>query len=173
MHVLIEAMKLVQKTNVHISLTIVGDGVEQDRLLGMIRSLNLEDRVRLSGKLPPDQVAAQLAVADAFVFASEREGRPNAVIEAMAAGLPVIASRIPGITDLIEDGSSGLLFDAGDANKLATHIAMIAEDAELRLRVGNAAHRAIVDRGLNWESTARRYVELYAAVVHETGQRAA
>jgi glycosyltransferase involved in cell wall biosynthesis len=107
------------------------------------------------------------------VFASEREGRPNAVIEAMAAGLPVIASRIPGITDLIEDGSSGLLFDAGDANKLATHIAMIAEDAELRLRVGNAAHRAIVDRGLNWESTARRYVELYAAVVHETGQRAA
>ncbi|MBM4201437.1 MAG: glycosyltransferase family 4 protein, partial [Gammaproteobacteria bacterium] len=81
-------------------LTVVGEGPERQALEQQARRLGLESRVRFAGAVPPDAVTGHLAAADVFVLASHSEGRPNAVIEAMAAGLPIVATRIPGVTEL-------------------------------------------------------------------------
>src|SRR5439155_26579608 len=86
-----------------------------------------------------DDVAERLADADIFVLPSRSEALPNAVIEAMAAGLPIVASAVGGILELIDDGRTGLLAATGDARALADQIGRLMNDPALAARLGAAA----------------------------------
>ncbi len=99
-----------------LTLTIYGEGAERQNLENLIASLNLQEKVKLPGAIKNIQEA--LIKADLFIFPSRYEGFPNALCEAMAVGLPVIASNCSGNIDIIRDGIDGLLFSVGDIELL-------------------------------------------------------
>ena len=151
-----------------IALTVIGDGPEQLRLEKMVDTLELRQHVRFAGAVPPSAIADELAKAHVFVFASHSEGRPNAVLEAMAAGLPVVASDIPGVNELVQHGVTGFLYQPDSVEALAAHIQCLLEDADLRARFGRAGRDNIINRGLHWHTTAENYSRLYRSISEDT-----
>jgi glycosyltransferase involved in cell wall biosynthesis len=105
-------------------------------------------------------VAERLAGAEVFVLSSRSEGLPMSILEAMAAGLPVVASAVGGIPELVVDGETGLLVPPGDAEALADALRKLVTDPELRRRFG-AATRARVEERFSLAQTRRAHVELY------------
>lgn len=155
---LIAAMAALRESHPNIRLTVVGDGPDRAHLEAAARPLG--DAVRFAGYLSQDEVAEVLADADAFCLPSFAEGVPVSLMEAMAAGLPVIASRITGIPELIEDGASGLLIPASDTRALTRAIARLADDPDLRRRMGDAG-RAQVRAEFDVRGEARRLAALF------------
>lgn len=124
--------------------------------------LGLADRVAFLGHR--EDVAECYRAADLFAFASRREGQPNALLEAMASGLPSAVVRLPGITDdLLADGRSGLLAEPGDGDGLAQALARLSHDPELRSQLGAAARAAAGERSLAKNAAA------HLALWHELG----
>jgi len=113
-----------------------------------------------------DDIPSYLSDSDIFVLASWSEGRPMAVIEAMAAGLPVIASNIEGVNEIVQNDVTGLLFEPGDETQLAKHIANLSSDPEMRKRFGQAGRQYISDNKLLWSDTARQYEDIYCTVIN-------
>jgi glycosyltransferase involved in cell wall biosynthesis len=105
-------------------------------------------------------VASLLAEADILVRPSLLEGMPLAVLEGMAAGLPVVASRVGGTPELVRDGETGFLVEPGDPEQLADRICRLIGDAGLRAAMGRRA-REVVEQGYDWDAISRRTVEVY------------
>lgn len=145
-------------------LVIIGEGPERHRLELMARELGLEQRVHLRGKIPPELIPRELEHLDTLVLASTSEGRPNVVLEAMAAGVAVVASDIAGVKELIDDGKTGLLFERGSVRHLSAQLARLRTNPQLRRRLGEAARRFIIASGLTWAHTAAQYATLYASI---------
>lgn len=139
------------------SLTVVGAGPEGDTLKALAAELKLVERIEFTGNIPPDVVSSRLAEADILVMTSTSEGRPNAVLEAMAAGVPVVGSDIPGLRELIVPGVGGMLFPVGDHEALAACLLSLA-DRSKRCRLGDGGRQFIADHQLTWESTATQYI---------------
>jgi glycosyltransferase involved in cell wall biosynthesis len=146
-------------------LEIVGDGPEREKLTTFCQEKGIRDKVRFHGSVAPAQIPDLMGRADAFVFASFAEGRPNAVLEAMAAGLPTLAAAIPAVKELIVHGKEGLLFPPGDKEKLAEYMALLASDPAERRRLGENARSAMIALGLSWPETARQYATLYQQAI--------
>jgi glycosyltransferase involved in cell wall biosynthesis len=140
-------------------LLVVGDGPDRPRIEAEIQSLGLHDRVRLAGQR--SDVPELLAAADVFVLSSASEGMPISVLEAMAAGLPVVASRVGGVPELVIDGETGLLVAPGDAYELAEALRRLFADAGLRQRLGDAGHVRVRER-FDVALFRRAHVELYS-----------
>jgi glycosyltransferase involved in cell wall biosynthesis len=148
-----------------IILTIVGDGPEREHLIDLARILGLQRNVEFTGALAPSAIPREFARAHVFVLASYSEGRPNVILEAMAAALPVVASDIPGVNELVEHGCTGLLFRPGVIEELTQHLLVLAGDATLRDRLGRAGRSSILQRRLRWRATASQYYRLYTALM--------
>jgi glycosyltransferase involved in cell wall biosynthesis len=118
------------------TLRIVGDGPEREALEERARTLALDQWVRFEGTVP--DVAPALAEADVFVLSSRSEGMPMSVLEAMAAGLPIVATDVGGLRELVDD-ENGLLVPRGDAQRLAEALARLVADGRLRTRLGAAS----------------------------------
>jgi glycosyltransferase involved in cell wall biosynthesis len=127
-----------------IQLDFAGDGPCRASLEQRARDRGVADRVRFLGER--HDIQELLRSADFSILPSRTEAFPNSVLEAMAAGLPVIASRTGGICELIEDGVTGVLVPPGDADALSQAIARIAGDAGSALSLGDAARRSVVER---------------------------
>jgi glycosyltransferase involved in cell wall biosynthesis len=138
---------------------IVGEGPDRARLEHEIGSLGLTGRVRLAGERR--DVPELLAEADIFALASSSEGMPVSVLEAMAAGLPVVASRVGGVPEQVVDGKTGLLVDPGNVDDLAGALGRLVVDGELRCRLGAAA-RARAEKAFDLEPFRRAHLELYS-----------
>jgi len=138
----VAAVALSRRTGHDVTLTIVGsDRGTGEGLRFAIADLGLEDAVRLSPAKPQAGVRAALARADAFLLSSVSEGMSRAAIEAMAMGLPVIATDVGGMPELVSDGVDGLLVPARDPRALAEAIALLAGDPSRRKAMGLAALR--------------------------------
>ena len=157
--VLIDALAALVDDHPGLSLTLVGDGPGRAAAEARAAALKLGERVRFTGYLSQDGVAAELARADALVLPSFAEGVPIVLMEAMAANLPVISTRIAGIPELVEDGVSGFLTPPGDAESLARALAALAADPELRIRMGRAG-RARIKAEFTIETEARTLIAL-------------
>jgi glycosyltransferase involved in cell wall biosynthesis len=138
---------------------IVGDGPDRPGLEEEIQALELSDRVRLAGERR--DVPQLLAAADVFVLSSASEGLPVSVLEAMAAGLPVVASRVGGVPEQVSDGETGLLVEPGDPNELAAALHRLTADPSLRRRLGAAGH-ARAEQAFDLDPFRRAHVELYS-----------
>ena len=137
---------------------IVGDGPERARLEAEIRRLGLEGAVVLAGDR--DDVAAMLARADVFVLSSTSEGLPLSILEAMAAGLPVVASSVGGVPEAVEDGETGLLVPPRDPVRLAAALERLLVDPALRRRLGSNG-RERVRQHFGLEAFQQAHVAVY------------
>jgi len=118
---------------------LVGGGTELETLLARVEARRMQHAVAFLGHR--DDVPARLAEADIFALPSRSEAFPNAVLEAMAAGLPIVASGVGGILELVDDGRTGLLVRPGDAEALAAKLCGLMEDEALSARLGAAARK--------------------------------
>ncbi len=103
-------------------LVVVGDGEEREELQRLIGGMGLEERIRLVGAKPPTEVPRWLAASDLVVLGSRAEGHPNVLLEALASGRPVVATRVGGVSETITKEELGLLVEPEDAGALATGI---------------------------------------------------
>lgn len=145
--VLIEACGILVRRGCRFRCQIVGDGPERESLLRQVNRLNLQEWVRLEGPKTESEVRQAMQTAAVVVQPSvvakdgQMEGIPVALMEAQARAIPVIASRLSGIPELVRDGRNGLLVEPGDAEGLATGIERILSDPELYQRLGREGLR--------------------------------
>jgi glycosyltransferase involved in cell wall biosynthesis len=145
---------------------IVGEGPDRDAIQREIARLGLEDRVQLTGER--SDVPELLAAADVFVLSSTSEGLPLSVMEAMAAGLPVVASAVGGVAELVVDGETGLLVPAGDPTELTSALERVLLDRQLRRRLG-AAGRARAEDAFDVASFRSAHLEVYRRELARAG----
>ena len=177
---LVEACRILKDRGLDFRCSLAGDGPRRRALLLQVRRAGLEDCVHLLGGQTRPQVARLLADADVAVLAShptregKREGIPVALMEAMAAGLPVVSSAISGIPELVESDVTGLLVPSGDPMALAGAIERLDADPVLRERMGRAGRQRICD-DFNLETNTRQLLQLFSAtpVTERVGASAA
>jgi glycosyltransferase involved in cell wall biosynthesis len=141
---LLEAIAIARAEGVRASLTIVGDGSTRPALEARAARLGLVDEVTFAGAVGQDEIAGFYADADIFCLASFAEGVPVVLMEAMAMEIAVIATRIAGIPELVEDGVSGLVVPPGRADRLAAALRALADDPALRHAMGKAGRARVV-----------------------------
>lgn len=147
---LVEACRLLRERGISFRCHLIGDGPVRLEIMNQIHASDLEEHVVLHGGVPRKRVAEMLTSVDAAVLAShptpegKREGIPVALMEAMASGLPVVATAITGIPELVDDGVTGILVPSGDPVALADGLERLARDAELRSRMGSAGRAKVV-----------------------------
>ncbi|HEV3004226.1 MAG TPA: glycosyltransferase [Pirellulales bacterium] len=152
------------RTELH--LLLVGDGPLRSELEQLAASLTTAGRIHFAGYQPQPQRYLQLM--DVFALASRSEGMPLAVLEAWAAGVPVVASRVGGLPELIDDGLTGLMFSSGDEAGLATALERLLGDGCLAGRLARAGQqRALRDFSLN--STMANYRQIYVKALARRG----
>jgi glycogen synthase len=146
---------------------IAGDGPQVPVLRAMVEKYGLQDRVHFLGWQTPDQIKAQYAAANLFLFPSRHEGMPNAVLEAMASGLPVVATRVAGNEELVTEGETGALVPAESVEALRESLRLLLVESARRERMGHAARRR-VERSFSWTLVAEQYQRiLQQAARHE------
>lgn len=143
---------------------IVGDGHDRAELESMIVGSGLTGRVELLGVR--DDVPELLRAADVFVLATTSEAMPISILEAMAAGLPVVASAVGGVPELVVDGSTGSLVSPGDPECLGRALETLLTSAPLRQQMGIAG-RERAERLFDIAQTRRRHLELYEKLLAE------
>ncbi len=150
--------ELVPEQRDRLRLSIVGDGPLMGAVRAQVAALGLQDAVWLPGAR--DDVAALLHGFSLFTLPSLAEGTPVSMLEAMACGLPVVASRVGGIPEVVSEGVEGTLVPPRDVEALATALAAYARDPALRRRQGDAA-RAKVERSFSMRAMLDEYGRLY------------
>jgi glycosyltransferase involved in cell wall biosynthesis len=142
---LIEAVALLRERAAHVHVELAGDG-DADAIARRARELGIGDRVLVRGWCAPEERERLLARASIFVLASHVEGLPMSLLEAMAAGCAVVATRVGGVPDTVHDGVNGLLVGAGNPAILAEAIARLLADPALARRLGRSARSTIARR---------------------------
>ena len=132
---LLQAFARLRPSHPELQLRLVGDGPDRASLETLAKELGLSDAVTFVGRLPEEETLAEIARANLLVLPSFMEGLPIVLMEAMAAGVPVIASRIAGIPELVEDDETGLLFTPSNWDELASRIDLLLGDDVLRTRL--------------------------------------
>jgi glycosyltransferase involved in cell wall biosynthesis len=151
---LIRALARLAPAHPRLKVVIVGEGPRREALGALARELGVEERVVFTG-LRRD-VPRLLGAADLGVLPSAHEGVPMSVIEQMAAGLPVLASAVGGLPDIVADGHQGFLVPPGDEDALTARLARLVDDDELRHSLGKEA-RQRAEREFSIEHTAHAF----------------
>lgn len=159
---LIEAGAVVTSRFPKAHFLLVGDGPQKSELDHLIRDKGLVDRIHFAGWRP--DVPELLAAGAALVLSSLWEGLPNVILEAMAAGLPVVATRVEGTSELIIDGRTGLLVPPQSPHELASAIEKILSDPVQARSMGQSGReRALAE--FSWQKMVDRYCELYSTLL--------
>ena len=141
-------------------LRIAGDGPERERLTAISASLGLAERVEFLGWAQRDELPALYRSADIFVFPSYDEGMPNVVLEALASGLPIVATRIAGTEQLVQHGTNGLLVPPGEPAAFAAQLRPIIADSAKRRAMGQNSRTLAVEQ-FSWARSAAAYERLF------------
>ena len=155
---LIQAFAEIVKNNSKALLLIVGDGSCLNRLKKAAEDFNVSERTCFLGVR--DDVLSILGASDVFVLSSECEGNPLCVMEAMAAGLPVISTEVGGVSQLIEDGRSGMLVKKGDLRALSDAMRTLMTDNFLRARIKDYSRKRALEK-FDSSIMARSYEKLF------------
>jgi colanic acid/amylovoran biosynthesis glycosyltransferase len=152
-----------------VTLTLVGDGPERERLRDLARALRIEDRVSMPGAVGQDDIVDYYARADVFCLPSFAEGVPVVLMEAMAMELAVVASRIMGIPELVDDQRSGLLVAPAREDLLVEALERLADDPALRRQLGDAARQKVA-REFEISDVAAQLHDVFARRLGEVGR---
>jgi glycosyltransferase involved in cell wall biosynthesis len=142
--VLFESLRMLQSEEYDFELTLVGDGPDRQALKEMARQMGIADRVVFAGFASQEGVRDHLRQSDIFILPSFAEGVPVSLMEAMACGVPVIATYVGGVVELVQDGATGQVVYAGDPNSLKQAIVRYLDDAALCERVSRMGRERVV-----------------------------
>jgi len=159
---LISAFARVLKAIPSAKLAIAGSGQEEDNLSQQIKDLNITDSVFMMGNLPKERVAQLMAAANVFVLPSKIESFGLTLLEASAAGVPVVCANAGGIPEVFQDGFNGLLYTPGDDDAMAKAIIRLIQDKELAKKI--SANALDTANKFTWERTAEQTLEVYEEV---------
>lgn len=154
---LLNAWREVVRQVPEATLLLVGDGALRDRVASRVEEMNLTDSVRLLGFRP--DVPQLLALAEAATLTSKHEGLPRVIMEAMAAGKPVVATDVRGNRDLVRHGVNGFLVPLGDSGALARHLVMLLKDPALAQEMGERGREMVKPYAL--ENVLKEMAEIY------------
>jgi len=164
----VDACAELQSDGIPFQATIAGpDGPYGRVVRELIVARGLEDRIHLAGAMSQDELLTEYARADAFclpcrIVGADRDGIPNVLVEAMAAGTPVVSTRISGIPELVTSGANGLLVAPDDPVALAGALRTLHGDPELAARLGSAGRATVLER-FDGERLARQLADLFRA----------
>ncbi|TWT57060.1 Alpha-D-kanosaminyltransferase [Thalassoglobus neptunius] len=161
---LLEAFRTVRETHSDVHLIIAGEGPQRQELEAQIRHLKLDGSVTLAGFR--SDLTTLMQQADLFVLSSLWEGMPNVVLQAMECGLPVVATEVEGVPDVIESNLTGILVPIGAAPEIAGACLQILTDPELGRQLGSNAQN-LVRKNFTWKRTASLYEQLYGRLLSD------
>ena len=141
---LVQALKLLRDKGHEIELRLAGDGPAKEHLKGLAAETGLADKVHFLGFLSEDEIIGELQYTDLFVLPSFVEGLPVCVMEAMAVGVPVIATNIAGTSELVEDGKTGILVRPSDSEAIADAVIRMMQDHPFRLQAAELARQKVL-----------------------------
>jgi glycosyltransferase involved in cell wall biosynthesis len=165
---LVKAAVLLRQGGVSVKFLIVGDGHLKSALEELIETAGLGDRFRLLGFR--DDIPSLLKMSDLFILSSLDEGLPMALLEAMAAGIPVVTTPVGYIGHLLRDQENALFVGINDPTKIAAAIESIAGDESLRTALSQSGNRIVRDLHSS-EQMYQEYASVYANILHECGKR--
>jgi glycosyltransferase involved in cell wall biosynthesis/ubiquinone/menaquinone biosynthesis C-methylase UbiE len=162
---LIEALARLRDDFPNLLVMLVGDGPELTALRARAEALDVADRVLFAGNVAWSDIPHYLALADIFAMPSihdngNADGLPTVILEAMAAGKPIVASNVGGIALVVEEGRNGFLVAEGAPNALAAALGKLLRSDEMLAACGRRS-RELVEQRLNWHNVARSFVEMY------------
>jgi glycosyltransferase involved in cell wall biosynthesis len=161
---LIRAVSQAKQVGINTQLNIAGEGNLMPKLQRLARELNIADSVIFMGRVPAEQMPQLYRDNDIFVMSSAHEGMSNAMLEAMASGLPIITTRCEGVEELIED--NGFVVESPEAESIAQAIEELLEHQEAYERMSIAARRRA--QKFSWSSVAHQYLQLYDKLLKKT-----
>lgn len=154
---MLDAFKLVHDKYPHTRLVLLGDGVQRKEIEAQAVSLGIDQVVTFLGNV--GNVAEELEKAHIYLMSSDYEGLPVVLLEAMAAGLPIITTKAGGSVDVVKDGVNGILTEVGDCAAFAQAMERLTQDRALRLRYANGSLSE--SKKYSLEKMAENYLELY------------
>lgn len=161
---LLQAFAKLVKTEAEIHLYIVGDGKLKSSLQAEAKSLGLAQSVSWMGRKPYEEIPSWIQSADLLVLSSLSEGLPSILLESMACGKPMIATDVGGIAEILQDGRTGRLVPAQDAQALSRALVdMLVDHPEQLQQMGHAAYQA--SQELTWEQNAHKMIACYESLV--------
>jgi colanic acid/amylovoran biosynthesis glycosyltransferase len=141
--ILINALGILKDNGYELELRLAGNGPSKGQLEALVKRLGLEDRIQFPGFVSEDEIIDELQGSDLFVLPSFVEGVPVSVMEAMAIGVPVIATNIAGTSELVEDGKTGILIRPSDPEALADAVVRMIDDYDFRKRAAVLGRRKV------------------------------
>lgn len=156
---LIEAFGKLSKKNNKLSLEIIGDGDEKKNLENLAKELEIADKVDFIGLVPHEELPPYFEKADVFVLPSLNEGMSNSMLEALASGLPLVATDTGGTRELVKEEKNGFIIKMKDSSDLAEKIEKLIGNNDLRKKMGEESRKKA--ENMSWEKVAKEYVDLY------------
>ena len=166
---LLRAFAGIAKAYEEVGLLIVGNGPEYDNLVDRVQHMGIADRVHFTGQVPYDELPRYLATADAFVTASVTEVHPLSVIEAQAAGLPVLGIQSPGVGDIVKDGETGILAQEEDLALFTAKMVRLVTEREGLARMSVEARESA--QAYAYDRTSRILLDHYQSLIEEVSGR--
>ncbi len=164
----VEILARVLAKGINTRLVMVGDGSEKTNVEHRARCLGVYDKCVFVGKQP--KIVDYLSAADVLLLPSEQESFGLAALEAMACEVPVIASRVGGLPEVVTDGETGFLSEVGDVEKMAANAARLLTDAALRSEMGKRARELALAR-YRTDIVIPQYIEFYERVLRKTSEQ--
>jgi N-acetyl-alpha-D-glucosaminyl L-malate synthase BshA len=161
----VEILARVVKKGINTRLVMVGDGSERPNVEHRARCLSVYDKCVFVGKQP--KIVDYLSAADVLLLPSEQESFGLAALEAMACEVPVIASRVGGVPEVVTDGETGFLSEVGDVEKMAEDAARLLTDGELRREMGKRARESALSR-YRTDLVIPQYIDFYERVIRKS-----
>ncbi len=164
---LIEAAKKFVGTNTELYMVGRDDGLKKS-LVKMAQERKIIDFIKFIGPVNHEDIPLWISASDILVLPSLSEGRPNVILEALACEVPVVATDVGGIPELMINGETGYLVPAKNPPELSEKINKLLEDENLRKKMGKIGRQSITQRGLTWEAHAKKTVDIYSKLLQSS-----
>jgi glycosyltransferase involved in cell wall biosynthesis len=160
--ILIDAVEILHREGCEVRFKIVGGGQMLQKLKQIVSGKNLADIIELTGRIDAEEMPQVYRQSDMFISASMQEGMSNAMLEAMASGLPLITTRCEGVDELIAD--NGIIVNNANAREITDAARKLADDRQLYKKMAIAAKRQA--QKFTWNKVASKYIELYHKILN-------